>query len=232
MDNTMILALFPILADATQAAGAASQLTIPEVLSSVCEFITAIVSIVAVTIAHRGLTTWQDQLKGKTEYDLARRLLRAAFRTRDALSSVRDSDISHAEVDQALKSACHTDANDASFDPRKAVYSQRWRAVTEALSDLDVERLEAETIWTPEVLDALKPLQDCVSKLRWAILRLLSHHTAIREHRPSPLKDEALEELDSILHETSPDPAKNPFTDEIHKATAKLAEFLKPKLIR
>jgi len=231
----MILTLFPLLADATQAAGAASEVTITDILSCVWGFVVAIVSIAGVIIAFLGLRTWRKQLKGNTEYNLARHLLRAAFRTRDALSIVRNFHMPDAEIAQAMKSAGQPDENDAGKATKPNVhavmYSQRWRAVSEALSDLDVERLEAETIWGPAVVVALKPLHDSVSKLRGAIDRFLRHHTREREGRRPPLADETIEELDRIIYERSPDPAQDSFTAEVHAAIRTLEEFVKPKLI-
>ena len=232
----MILTLFPLLADATQVAGsAASEVTITDVFSCVRDIIVAIVSIAGLIIAFRGLRTWRKQLKGNTEYNLARRLLRAAFRTRDALSIVRNFHMPAAEIAQAMNSVDQADENDGSkatkLDVHALVYNQRWRAVTEALSDLDVERLESETIWGPAVVVALKPLHDSVSKLRAAIDRFLRHNTREREGRCPALTEETIEELDRVIYQRSTDPAEDSFTAEVHAAIGTLEEFVKPKLI-
>ena len=45
-------------------------------------------TIVGIYVAIRGLNTWNRQLRGTSEYDLARRVLRCVYRHRDALISV------------------------------------------------------------------------------------------------------------------------------------------------
>lgn len=56
-------------------------------------------------IAGLGLKTWRRQLRGHTEYDLVRRLLRAAYSVRDQVASVRSPFIWEGEMKAALSEA-------------------------------------------------------------------------------------------------------------------------------
>src|SRR3972149_3543256 len=56
-----------------------------------------------VYFAASGLSTWRDQLHGRTEYDLARRYLRSTYKVRDALQRVRSPFMFGEEMMAALK---------------------------------------------------------------------------------------------------------------------------------
>src|SRR3989304_91489 len=72
-------------------------------LTFVKDIVTLISLAVAALVAIKGLQTWRRQLKGTADYDLAKRLLKAAYRLRDALQAVRNPFMSSGEVQYAIK---------------------------------------------------------------------------------------------------------------------------------
>jgi hypothetical protein len=60
-------------------------------------------TVAAVTVGYMGLSTWKKQLKGKTEYQLARRCLIGIYKLRDAINEVRHPLISLGEMQAAIK---------------------------------------------------------------------------------------------------------------------------------
>ncbi len=46
--------------------------------------------IVAAYVGLKGLSTWRSQVHGQTEYDLAKRILRATYKAREAIHGVRN----------------------------------------------------------------------------------------------------------------------------------------------
>jgi hypothetical protein len=74
-------------------------------LSIAKDIFTVLASITAGIVAIIGLQTWKKQLKGKTEYELAQRLLMAVYKIRDAIYYVRNPFMSAGEINQALKDA-------------------------------------------------------------------------------------------------------------------------------
>ena len=123
-------------------------------------------------VALSGLSTWRKQLRGKTEYDHSRRLMRAVLETRDAVAIFRSPAISQGETREALGEA----GLDAS-SPNAAgivradglVYQRRWTRVAKALSDLHVEVLEAEVLWKKEPREAELKLLEGTQAL-WAAM--------------------------------------------------------------
>jgi hypothetical protein len=62
---------------------------------------TAGAAIVAAVVAVLGLRAWRRQLRGQTQYELARRLLRAVYRVRDEIQGVRNPVIMASEFETA-----------------------------------------------------------------------------------------------------------------------------------
>ena len=60
-----------------------------ETLKIITDVVTAGAVLTAAIVAVRGLSSWQHQLRGKSEYELSRRILVSVFKYRDALKGVR-----------------------------------------------------------------------------------------------------------------------------------------------
>lgn len=58
-------------------------------VSAVADVLTALGALAAAAVAGLGLATWREQLKGRTEYDLARRMLKKTYRLREAVRAAR-----------------------------------------------------------------------------------------------------------------------------------------------
>ena len=71
-------------------------------VSLIKDIVTGLAAVVAAVIAIMGLRTWKKQLKGKTEYELSQRFLRATYKVRDAFSWVRNPIQSPSEISQAM----------------------------------------------------------------------------------------------------------------------------------
>lgn len=131
------------------------------------DVVTAAAAATVAVVAIVGLRTWRRQLKGKTEYELSRRLLRATYALREEFNRVRNPLMLGAEIATAFE--------EAEVDPKseerlpEVVYDYRWRFLQRALNDLNLESLEAEVLWGPEADKPLQPLRECAGDL-WAAL--------------------------------------------------------------
>ena len=79
---------------------------------------TGLAALIGAGVAIVGLRAWQHQLKGKTEYELARRLLRAVYRVRDEIHNVRNPAIMPGEFAVAIE-----EAGIESDDPSKDLFT-------------------------------------------------------------------------------------------------------------
>lgn len=200
-------------------------------LSFIKDLVTVFATVIGGCIAIYGLVAWKRQLKGKTEYELARRILRAVYKVRDAIKGVRNPLQSAGEIETSLREAgLSIDPNSSEYHLKSAtsVYQRRWNKLNEARSDLQVELLEAEVSWGSEIIDTLKPLNECISELYVNIMQYLDGL-----NDPFPCRTEDADQRNNrikIIYEISADPNKDPFSGKIKCAVEELERYLKPHL--
>lgn len=197
-------------------------------LSIAKDVFTIFASLTAGIVAILGLRTWRKQLKGKTEYELARRLLTAVYKIRYAFYLVRNPFMSAGEISQSLKDA-NIQGNPA--DPKlhassqHAVYQQRWTKMQEAWSTFDIALLEAESLWGNEITELSKLLNNLATTLHVNIQKSLRNLQDPREIDPAKI-----EEIDNIIYGHPNDEDKNEFSAEILDVIHAFEKYLKPKL--
>jgi hypothetical protein len=205
---------------------------------STCDFIKAGVDIgtgaaalIGAGVAVAGLRTWRAQLRGKTEYELARRLLRGVFEIRDQVASVRNPFISGEEMAAAFKEVgVEPKEGDMMRDKRTNgfVYQQRWKGLSKALSDVRVDVLEAEVLWGEPVRDADKALRFCIAELNVSLTMYLR---AMNDERPmSKQIGEQIEKYSKVIYQLSDDPAEDLFTGKVSDAVKRFETLLRPHL--
>ncbi len=115
--------------------------------------------VVGVAIAWRGLQTWRDQLAGSTEYELARRVLRAVYQLREAIAHVRAPFVAVEEwADRPNRNHERRDSRDERAADLWFAYYKRWQRIVPAHSELEVALLEAEVLWGSELKEAREKL--------------------------------------------------------------------------
>ena len=60
-------------------------------ISAIAQVVTALAAISAVLVGIAGLQTWRRELRGRSDFSLAKDVLRAVYRVRDEIGRVRDS---------------------------------------------------------------------------------------------------------------------------------------------
>jgi hypothetical protein len=196
------------------------------------DVLTGVAAITAAVVAVLGLQAWKKQLKGKVEYELARRVLREVFNVRDAIRYVRNPFQMGGEIDRAVKEAgIDLDPRSPEFRAKSeaAVYQGRWKQLYKAMSKLELELLEAEVSWGDEILNRVKRLRQCIATLNAKIWL----HTYNLEHPPRTENESTRreqEEITRIIYWESEDPTKDSFANEVKNAVDGIAQFLKPYL--
>ena len=125
----------------------------------ITSYITAIAAIIGVVIAGFGLKAWRKQLRGTTEYDLAKRLMLLVYQLRDALQSARNPFVSVSEGSK----------DDTEDTWEITAYSKRWDQVVDLIPQFNVTSLEAEVVWDDMLKTDKQNLLKLVSELSFAI---------------------------------------------------------------
>jgi hypothetical protein len=171
----------------------------------------------------------ETQLKGKVEYELARRVLRGALNVRDAIRFVRNPLQMGGEIENAVKDAgIEIAPESAAFRAKSqlAVYQRRFNKMDQAMSELEAELLEAEVSWGHEVRNRVKPLRECIAKLTSKVWL----YTDNLEHPEDKGDAKERKEIRAIIYWQSEDPAKDAFASEVNNAIDNIAQFLSPYL--
>jgi hypothetical protein len=117
-----------------------------------------------------GLSAWRKQLKGKTEYELAKQVLKIVYELREAIAGVRHPFLRHPEEpdlpeEELRKMSTEKKRWKAHFQ----VYEKRWEAVFAARSSLIAVSLDVEVVWGEVLIGKLDPLYKKINELRFAI---------------------------------------------------------------
>lgn len=191
------------------------------VLTTVKDVITASAGIVAII----GINAWKRQLRAKTDYELARRLLRAAYGVRDTLNSIRSPITTDTEARQAEKEAgLQPDPTDA--ESKRAVYKARFGLLNKPLSELQAEVLEAEVSWGSSIRDSVVPLNKCILELKFAVEDYLGQFGT--EGRK--LERDRRLEVEAAIWRLRVRSEDDKFERTLNAAIARIEEFLKPHL--
>lgn len=185
-------------------------------VQDISSIVTALATVAGVLLAIKGFSSWKDQLKGKTDYELARRYLRAIYKVRDAIKFVRNPFIPAEEMGAALKES-GKEVNTGSHETSRAVYNLRWKKVNEAESDLKVELWEAEVSWGKNAIQAEKDFHTCIVKI----------FVALKMHLDFDNSGERSREDRDLIYDLG---EEDKFNKEIEQAIKKVEDYLAPHL--
>ena len=121
-------------------------LSIPEYINLVKDVILAFTAIVATIIAYYGLATWRKELKGKSEYAIAKQVLKSVYRVREAFIISRSPNISYSKQDN----------NENPYHINTVI-----KHLEETFAALEEQILIAQVEWGTEYQDKINTLRDC-----------------------------------------------------------------------
>ncbi|HEX4956156.1 MAG TPA: hypothetical protein VF017_22435 [Thermoanaerobaculia bacterium] len=107
-------------------------------------------ALVGVCVALRGLQTWRRQLRANTELEVARLMVRAVLKLRDAIQDLRNPFVAFEEMVVAAQTASEQQPDRTEEFLKKwhrPVFTQRSKPVALAHSEYRAAKLEAEILW-------------------------------------------------------------------------------------
>ncbi len=166
---------------------------------------------------------WKREIRGQTEYELAIDLLKATYRFRDAIDSVRSPVIFADEMFEDDEDNLNPSDNMQKFKGMAKAYRKRWEPVIEAKQTIDGNLQVAEAIWGEDVKNLFQNLFAHTTELRWAIEEYLdSINPSLSE-----LTEKLSKETNAILHKRN---KEDKFGDELQRLITEIDNYLKPKL--
>lgn len=128
-------------------------MTTPQAFSVGKDILLGIAAIVTAGLAWKGLNRWSAELKGKSEFEVARNLIRATYKLRDAIQSCRNPLMSIYKDPEGGRDNPVTSSTkqEQEAEALAYAYNNRMQPVWDALRELDLHTLEAEVLWGKEI---------------------------------------------------------------------------------
>lgn len=144
-------------------------LTTPELISTTKDIVLALAAVVTATVAVKGLSTWNRQLRGTADFDVARGLAKATYKVREKLQACRSPLLMAQEFPPEYQAAEGKRSPEQEAKGYAFVYSNRWSPVWEAMQEFDVIVLEVEALWGKPIREATDSLHKVVREVNVAI---------------------------------------------------------------
>lgn len=202
-------------------------------VGSVKDILLSVGACVAMHVGLKGLSTWRRQLLGSAEHDVARRILRASLKMREAIRGVRSPAMWGDEMERGVKKYGPTDRPATQLESTRAAYALRFEKVDEARLDLDLETIEGEILWGEGIRTLTDKLHLAAGELGIALMQYLAE----RKTPESPINDRTVlerqvEEEMRIRHIVffGGGPDDDTLTAKITDTLKEIDTFCRPKL--
>lgn len=202
----------------------------PEAVRMLKDGATGTAALVAAYVGLKGLDTWKRQLRGTSDYELARRLLKLTYQARDKIQRIRAPMKFGAEFERALQEQdidLEEGEEPSKLQKTEAWYQMHWDELNEILSDLNVAQLEAEVLWGEHIPDVFSPMNEVIGELRVAIGKQLRFIEGGPHVDPTA---EQRQEVRDILYRQSWEPEEDEFTAKIENAVSGVRDEARPHL--
>lgn len=188
-------------------------------------------ALVTAWVAMQGLQKWREELRGKTDFEVARGLARATYKVRDELAACRSPLIRSSEfpADYKWPPSAQLQDHAADANANAHVYNNRWKPVIAALREFDAQRLEAEALWGPEIRKDAEALHKCATTVFVSIEAIIDNERAGGAHFEA---DKDFGRLMRSQAHASPAATDNPLSNEIAAAVAAIEGRLSRHLKR
>lgn len=195
------------------------------------EWVVSLSAIAGVIIAYYGLRTWREQLRGKSEYNIARQLLKTVYKIRNAIQFVRHPFMSANETIRAIDSYDNLSEKEikkmSNHQRMSLVYEKRWEMISDSMAELQIIELDAEVIWGKDITAKLKPLYDCIRHLNAAF----NVYFTFTPDRHTDLWDaDEKRKYEKIIFKMSDNPEEDKFAIKIQNVVSDIENFVKPHI--
>ena len=188
--------------------------------------IVALAAALAAVSAYLGIRAWRAELKGKSEYDLAKKLLKAVYKVREAFYNVRFIGVYQYEYPEEMKGPSGHLKKEFEYEGTKYVYEARWKILQDAFRELADLNLDAQVEWGSEFQEITKPMSGCHSDLYIALWGFLDG-----KKNPSAweaMSNEERKKIESKIFYYGRDPNQEKFQSQVDAAIKGFEDRLRP----
>ena len=195
-------------------------------ISAAKDILLGISAAAAALFAYLGLSAWKRELKGKSEYQLAKDVLKSVYRVRDAFKHVRNPAIYQYEYPADMTDYHGHLKREHRHEGTAHVYEKRWEIMAKAFQDLEEYHLDAQVEWGSEFQDKIVKLRSCRVSLMLAIQQMLERIKNPSAGALTPAEQKSEER--SVLYNLGGDSNLDKFSLEIDEAINEFEKWLRP----
>lgn len=160
--------------------------------------IVSICAMVTTAIALLGYSKWKKELKGKSEYEKAKEILKAVYKVKHGFSIVRNPAMFAHEYPEAIRDKPGPPQGNDRYEAIAFAYENRWKQLDLAFRELEDLHLDAIVEWGSEFSEIVVPLRNRRAEL---LVCLQRHLRSLKDpNRPISNRDEEDDER-SVLYE-------------------------------
>lgn len=182
----------------------------------------------AAIFAYLGLDAWRKELKGKAEYELAKDVLKSAYRVREAFKHVRNPAIFQYEYPPNMTDHHGHLKKEHNYDGISHVYETRWKKMDDAFRELEEHHLAAQVEWGSEFQDVIMKLRSCRAELLVTIQQFIERKKNVYPGSQNTAEEFAKER--SVLYHSGNDSKYDKLTPQIDEAVAEFEKWLRPHI--
>lgn len=176
-------------------------------------------TISAILIGVFGLTTWRRQIRGTSEYEIAKTAILKTYEVQEALQSLRNPVLylSKTEVEAGRR-----------LDEEQRIYRERMTYLNGKWAELQIIRLEAKVIWGKQAYDSFNEIQKLIGDIRGAIwLHFWMKGSYAEAGSSVDNSPERVIENNKVIYFTS---EEDEFSQKINESTIRVEVFFEPKI--
>ncbi|MGY6278390.1 hypothetical protein [Methylomonas sp. MgM2] len=194
------------------------------------DFALTIAAFSSIYVGVSGLSAWKRQLRGNTEYTVAKNALTALYELREAIELARDR-FQYCSPDLPLQEWEKLDDQKKQLLQMFENYKQRREKIANAEQKFKACLIEMEAVWGREPLEKIKPLSDLIKDLYFSISEHYLYMFKQTFNRASYNEDEFKE---MKIHEKTAFKSfrgdSDEYMDKLESAISNIENILKPTI--
>jgi len=194
-------------------------MTTTDFFTNTKEIIVTLSALVGIFIAYKGLEKWKQELVGKTNFDTAKSLLKATYKTRKAIHTLRRNWILREEYNYM--------EDLSEVEKFKEVFSKRLQVLDDASQELEAMIVEGQALWGKEFEKTFSALNVVIDKLRLSIDQYI---VLLEEPNTDKESVEFLELKATIFHVAILDQAHESFAHNLYLAIKHIEDEIRKRL--
>jgi hypothetical protein len=168
-------------------------------------------------------------LKGKSEYQKAKDVLKAVYRVRQGFAWVRTPWINSWEYPVEMCDEKGQLKAEFDYQGTAHAYTNRKRQLDDAMAELKDQTLEAQVEWGEEFQNVIEPIAMCYSELFIAVWDFVESKRNDLSRRLTP---QEIKDRNAKLHYLGENNENDKFTSQINAAIQGYEKKLRPHIIR